>query len=847
MTVNRFPDKETWDKIADEAFNSETIHEFSESYNRKKAAILSEASDEYRSEIIRKRTAAAAFTAVCAAAAGVCIFTNINTRIPEGSSQMLDLSAVSESENIKKDNNNNNVPAETSAENVSETYEITEKSELSETFRITEKESVRESDTQPAVTEVPVRTEAPSVSQAPSVHSTAAVTSVSENNSAKPVTTYDEPEMTVPATETTEPVINDKEELPMRKELASTLALLMAYSSAGGVIHASDLKYNVPREGEIAVYIDENKDSFDFDSSGKFDVKDIYALYSYFNNREELPEGYAEKIEEKADVTSDNMVTKADLDMFIGYAQANIPWKERVSFYVNTTTDEDIIYNDDDAVYETDNTDALGYGSEDFQYSFYRVMSIDCDDIFTEPVYNRFCDKADSGEISLDVNGDGKTDMTDMYRLYLYMNFYNEKTGKAGPFNPLSGEFDDNGGFELPDADKIAVYAEKICEIYPDYYTSEMYRIAFRYFIEHNDISEEYFDVKTYENVYGFEYGEEYRNKWLTLEEVFLNYIADEIKTNTINTAEHHLTERADGLIFDLFDDHAEVFGYRGKGGKLIIPSEVEGLPVTVIGKEAMSKNDMITEVVIPDTVTKIGYAAFNKCYNLEKVNLPETLTEIESYAFDDCAKLTEVVIPEGITVINPGTFFYCTGLSRLVIPDEIKRIDDFAFQGCGQLTDVVIPDGVEYVGKWAFGFCEKLESVTVPESVTTIGDGAFTNDYTDFPFEYISSVLINGYAGSEAERYAAENGLKFVDVENPETVAEQPKPLKQTVLSAGDINGDGIADVTDLSWLSLSLLGENELTDEQKAAADVDNDGSVRLTDLARFRQFISKVIEAF
>lgn len=62
--------------------------------------------------------------------------------------------------------------------------------------------------------------------------------------------------------------------------------------------------------------------------------------------------------------------------------------------------------------------------------------------------------------------------------------------------------------------------------------------------------------------------------------------------------------------------------------------------------------------------------------------------------------------------------------------------------------------------------------------------------------------------------------------------------------ISPGDINADGKVDLTDLTELSLALIGDKELTENQQKAADVDDDGAVKLSDLARMRQYLSKVI---
>lgn len=59
-----------------------------------------------------------------------------------------------------------------------------------------------------------------------------------------------------------------------------------------------------------------------------------------------------------------------------------------------------------------------------------------------------------------------------------------------------------------------------------------------------------------------------------------------------------------------------------------------------------------------------------------------------------------------------------------------------------------------------------------------------------------------------------------------------------------GDINSDGKVDLTDLSELSLAIIGDKILTENQLKAADIDENGKADLPDLARLRQYLSKVI---
>lgn len=56
-----------------------------------------------------------------------------------------------------------------------------------------------------------------------------------------------------------------------------------------------------------------------------------------------------------------------------------------------------------------------------------------------------------------------------------------------------------------------------------------------------------------------------------------------------------------------------------------------------------------------------------------------------------------------------------------------------------------------------------------------------------------------------------------------------------------GDLNRDGVIDISDLSILALHIVGDNVITDEKLLDdADVEYDGNVDLSDLARMKQFL-------
>ena len=71
-------------------------------------------------------------------------------------------------------------------------------------------------------------------------------------------------------------------------------------------------------------------------------------------------------------------------------------------------------------------------------------------------------------------------------------------------------------------------------------------------------------------------------------------------------------------------------------------------------------------------------------------------------------------------------------------------------------------------------------------------------------------------------------------------TVTTNNVPAPQN--KVGDFNADGETDLTDLTLLSLYLLGDNDFNEVQLSLADVNADGSIDVADLAHYKQFVSK-----
>ncbi|MGL6193684.1 MAG: protein kinase domain-containing protein [Thermoguttaceae bacterium] len=190
------------------------------------------------------------------------------------------------------------------------------------------------------------------------------------------------------------------------------------------------------------------------------------------------------------------------------------------------------------------------------------------------------------------------------------------------------------------------------------------------------------------------------------------------------------LANKAEDFEYTIRNSTVSIEKYKGKRVRVVIPRIIEGLPVTTI-----------------------GYRAFSYCSGLTSVTIPDSVTTIGDGAFSSCSGLTSVTIPDSVTTIGDRAFSYCSGLTSVTIPDSVTTIGDRAFCSCRGLTSVTIPDSVTTIGDGAFSSCSGLTSVTIPDSVTTIGNRAFNG---------CSGLTIFGTRGSEAEKYAVKENIRF-------------------------------------------------------------------------------------
>ncbi len=187
-----------------------------------------------------------------------------------------------------------------------------------------------------------------------------------------------------------------------------------------------------------------------------------------------------------------------------------------------------------------------------------------------------------------------------------------------------------------------------------------------------------------------------------------------------------------------------------------------------------------VTEFILPDTITKISESSFRGCDILKEIRLPESVTEIDDQAFESCSALKTIHIGKNLKKVNKDSFLFCHGIDDVYFSGTEKQWDELKLSSADNIFDNLFTASVHFTSEKTF--------------VKTIG----------------------------------------TDITSPQ-VLEQNR-------GSGDMDGNGITDLTDLMCLSMYLLKDYDFTTSAKVYSDITNDGEVDIADLAALRMIIMK-----
>ena len=227
---------------------------------------------------------------------------------------------------------------------------------------------------------------------------------------------------------------------------------------------------------------------------------------------------------------------------------------------------------------------------------------------------------------------------------------------------------------------------------------------------------------------------------------------------------------------------------------EIILPKEVKK-----VSNHTFANCTGLEKITWNNALSQIGEYAFENCDSLTGLTIPSTITEIQEGAFSDCDGLTKIQLSDSVTNIGEKIFYNCDSLAAITIPDSVTSIGSSIFYDCDALTDVTLGTGITSIPSSAFEHCDVLQSIVLPYRTATVGANAFKNcvalteitiprattsiDAT--AFSYPSKMTVYGVAGTYAETFANEQGMKFVNKEvNAENVTLSQSELK---LNKGD------------------------------------------------------------
>lgn len=255
--------------------------------------------------------------------------------------------------------------------------------------------------------------------------------------------------------------------------------------------------------------------------------------------------------------------------------------------------------------------------------------------------------------------------------------------------------------------------------------------------------------------------------------------------------------------------------GSTGENVDVVIPSVIDGLPVTQIGSNTVAQHGanmvgysifgapdsaQIRSLTIPEGVLILKENAFRTLKVSEPLQLPSTLERIEGGCFEYYGG--DIVFSDegNLTYIGRYAFHQVRFVGTLVIPHGVKTIDGGAFYGvktCG----VILPDTVETIFDSAFyqpnGY---LDVIFIPSSIKYISYPSAHCVYTSFSEEEIK-VFGSAWGGGNAVYNVQKSTVTLIDGETRQQLYGEafalPSPQKEgyTFLGWQDESGEFVGD----------------------------------------------------
>lgn len=183
---------------------------------------------------------------------------------------------------------------------------------------------------------------------------------------------------------------------------------------------------------------------------------------------------------------------------------------------------------------------------------------------------------------------------------------------------------------------------------------------------------------------------------------------------NSVKVIEQYAFNRVESITFgsglEFIEDRAFGESYDTMLANIYVPTIEAWLNVAMEDSFHSNANlyvggELLTEVVIPETVKVIHAYAFYDNDNITKVVGSNSLETIEDYAFYSCGSLASVEL-KGAKYIGDQAFEYDSNLVKISAPNAVT-IGEYAFCEIGSVTELTLGASLTEVGRNAFGISQ--------------------------------------------------------------------------------------------------------------------------------------------
>lgn len=161
-----------------------------------------------------------------------------------------------------------------------------------------------------------------------------------------------------------------------------------------------------------------------------------------------------------------------------------------------------------------------------------------------------------------------------------------------------------------------------------------------------------------------------------------------------------------------------QIFNYESSHPTTSVPAAINQTGLYING-------NLVTEVVIPETITNIQQYSFKKFKDITSIQLHDKITSIGTQAFA-ITGIKNITIPKSVTKCGSSAFMSCSSLTSAIIENG-AALSGSMFSSCSALTEVNVGSGYATTANYAFSSCKNLTNVTMLDIRASIQFGSGT------------------------------------------------------------------------------------------------------------------------